>query len=120
VSEPRKTAYTVYVHTYEDAAVYTTRQAGPIAVVHIDEAAILIRDVRTAEKLYNSVAEALDIMRGSWFPMPRPNGFTPTEEQSTAIKAALSTRGDAECLAIARAYPLEADEWYDERSAHNG
>ena len=48
------------------------------------------------------------------FPLPRPAGFIPTEEQSAIIKAFIDTAEVEDLIAVERDYPLEADEWVEE------
>ena len=60
--QDKRSAYSVYVHTYPGTEVYANRQEDK-AVIHVDELAIIIRDVRTAEKLVNAANAALDILQ---------------------------------------------------------
>lgn len=48
------------------------------------------------------------------FPLPRPDGHVPTEEESADIKSALDVADARTTAAIAASYPLEWDEWCDE------
>lgn len=45
------------------------------------------------------------------FPIPRPDGFIPTQEQSADIKAALDYADAPQAALIEAHYPLEWDEW---------
>ena len=68
MEENRPTAYTVYVHTYPGVEVHTTSQDGPLAVLHVDECAIMVRDLDTADKLVEAAVRVRAILAGQWPP----------------------------------------------------
>ena len=49
------------------------------------------------------------------FPLPRPEGYAPTEQESADIKAFLDRADDVEQFVVRENYPLESNEWAEER-----